>query len=813
MFRFVIAISTAAVLAIATTAPAQTPHFSLWVTEVNGQPCPSCPTQNLPETEVAPGDQLRIDAYLESRDDVPERGICSGAPPTFGQACTIAAEGACMGTHCYDTGQPCSSNTDCPSSSCVNSECLPWPRVSGYQWTIDSTTFTSGDSGRLSLARIPCDPLNCFYFDCICNRFSSFFPPGWENLCESDGFCYKKASAFIEKPNPNYIFWGLQTVESVNTVADDYEIAAVLVSHAGGVADPGLGIRRYVGSLLLDISPDATGRFILTLIDDPARTAVFQNLYDPELIPMLPHTLAPVTINLAAAPPRTPHFSLWVTEVNGQPCPSCPTQNLPETEVAPGDQLRIDAFLESWDDVPELGVCSGAPPTFGQVCTVGIDTTCTGYHCANSGLPCVSNAECGAALCVESRCVPWPQVTAYFWTIDSTDFTSGDSGRLMLARIPCNQFDCEFNRECNCTHFSPVPVPQSEIPCRPNGFCYDKTSVFIERERPDYLFFGRQSVDNVTIRRPEYLLAAMLWRPEFGVADPGSGERRYVGTLWLEVSADAVGTFVLNIVDDPARTAVFQNLYDPELIPMHHPTMAPVRINLSDPCPGVDCDDADPCTTDALDLDSCDCSNPPVDCPPGQVCDPMTGGCETAAACTTIVSSDPPNCEIDARQPHALFDAATVFGFTSLELTFDPACDATALTPASFAISTTPGPVSPPAIQSVTAAGNVATLHFSGPIPVKNWTCITHVDSGDSTCFGYLPGDVNRSRAATAADITALLDSLNNVPGRLRPLFATDINRSGAATAADIIRLIDLLNGAHAFDPWLHATLPPCPTQ
>lgn len=822
MFRFAIAISTAAFLAIATAAPAQTPHFSLWVTEVNGQPCSSCPTQNLPESEVAPGDQLRIDAFLESWDDVPENGMCSGLFNILALMCTGGQIGACTGKTCTHTGLPCAADTDCSPYWCEDARCLPWPQISSYQWTIDSTTFTSGNSGRLSLARIPCDHADCpppppGFEGCPCVPFwwSQVSTEVRPDVCESDGYCYKETSALIEKTHPDFIFFGRQTLEAVYTGRPDLEFGAALFDLGpgyflgNGVADPGHGLRRYIGTLLLDVSTDASGTFTVAMLDDDART--FAN--DSRGNALLPHTTAPVTINLAAAPPRTPHFSLWVTEVNGRPCPSCPTQNLPETEVARGDRLRVDAYLESWDDVPERGVCSGAAPTFGQPCTVGIDTTCVGYHCANSGLPCVSNAECGAALCVESRCVPWPQVTAYFWTIDSTDFTSGDSGRLMLARIPCNQLDCEYDGECNCTHFSPVPVPQSEIPCRPNGFCYDKTSVFIERERPDYLFLGRRSVENVTIRPPEYLLAAMLWRPEFGVADPGAGERRYVGTLWLDVSADAVGTFVLNIVDYPARTAVFQNLYDPELIPMPHPTMAPVRISLSDPCPGVDCDDHNPCTTDALDLETCNCANMPVDCPPGQVCDPMTGGCETAAACTTIVSSDPPHCEIDARQPHALNDADAVFGLTSLELTFNVACDATTMTPASFAVSTTPGPVSPPAIQSVTAAGNVATLSFDGPIPVENWTCVTHVDSGDSTCFGYLPGDVNRSRAATAADIMALLNSLNNVPGFVRPLFATDINRSGAATAADILRLVDLLNGAHAFDPWLHATLPPCPMQ
>ncbi len=227
------------------------------------------------------------------------------------------------------------------------------------------------------------------------------------------------------------------------------------------------------------------------------------------------------------------------------------------------------------------------------------------------------------------------------------------------------------------------------------------------------------------------------------------------------------------------------------------------------PCVPPDCNDNNVCTTDVCVAGVC--QHTPIQCPPGEVCHPVNG-CGPAAQCTGIASMVPPNCEIDARQPHDLNDQGLVFGESSFQLTFNAGCDAGTLTPGSFTVSAVPGPAPAPTIQSVVGAGNVATVTFSGPIPPQNWTCVTHTASGNQKCFGYLPGDVNASRGSTAADINALINSLNNVPGFVRPLFATDANRSGGANASDILRVIDLLNGAQAFDPWLNRSLPVCPS-
>ncbi len=192
----------------------------------------------------------------------------------------------------------------------------------------------------------------------------------------------------------------------------------------------------------------------------------------------------------------------------------------------------------------------------------------------------------------------------------------------------------------------------------------------------------------------------------------------------------------------------------------------------------------------------------------------VDGGLTTcAAACVApaLLASVPVSGAVDARQPHTINNAATVFGWDSIEVTLD--CSPLAgVGSADFVVSEVGGDGSAPTITSVSPlASNTFTLQLSGPIEPGAWTIIEHTASGDQICLGFMPGDVNGDGTANAADITQLVDSLNNVPGRVRPDFATDLNRSNVTNASDITRLIDLLNGADAFTPWFNVSLPTKP--
>ncbi|HNQ23023.1 MAG TPA: S8 family serine peptidase [Phycisphaerae bacterium] len=175
-----------------------------------------------------------------------------------------------------------------------------------------------------------------------------------------------------------------------------------------------------------------------------------------------------------------------------------------------------------------------------------------------------------------------------------------------------------------------------------------------------------------------------------------------------------------------------------------------------------------------------------------------------------VTGSNPPSGWVDARQP---FDRVTLEpqGLTSVQLTFN--LNAESLTPAHFSVTEacSAGECDhvAPTLASVVGAGTTAALTFDRPIDPKAWTVVTHVGSGTSVSLGFLPGDVDASRTATAADIVALVNYVNAAfAGGTPPVQSSDIDRSGNVTASDIITVINLLNGAAPFEAYFGKSLP-----
>lgn len=179
-------------------------------------------------------------------------------------------------------------------------------------------------------------------------------------------------------------------------------------------------------------------------------------------------------------------FSLMVTEVNGVPCPSCPTANLPETEVRPGDAITIEAFLSGWN-----------PDAHGN-----------------------------------------PMVGAFQWTINSSGYQSGDGGFLAAAGPSCGvHADCHGGfsaSECSC----------AESQCL-GGQCDAHSIAFLDFTRSDYLFAQYEHLPVVRVLEP-FAWGGAILVPDGGVPDPGS--RAYVGTLILKASLDARGRFVVSML-------------------------------------------------------------------------------------------------------------------------------------------------------------------------------------------------------------------------------------------------------------------------
>ncbi len=174
----------------------------------------------------------------------------------------------------------------------------------------------------------------------------------------------------------------------------------------------------------------------------------------------------------------------------------------------------------------------------------------------------------------------------------------------------------------------------------------------------------------------------------------------------------------------------------------------------------------------------------------------------------SIVASDPPDGSIDARQPFRPDGTGSAMGWRDILLSVDGETCCGEITLEDFEISQEGGVLSPPTpvfFDPVTSS--TGRIFLSRPIEPGAWTTITLRGSMTSVRLGFLPGDVNADRVVGAADILALIDSLQGL-GTPPPTFQTDVNRSHASEPSDILRLIDLLNGADAFPTYLGATLP-----
>jgi hypothetical protein len=179
----------------------------------------------------------------------------------------------------------------------------------------------------------------------------------------------------------------------------------------------------------------------------------------------------------------------------------------------------------------------------------------------------------------------------------------------------------------------------------------------------------------------------------------------------------------------------------------------------------------------------------------------------TTVAPPSVVSSHPPNCAIDARQPSEP-NGSVPDGWDSIAITFSG--DTSAILPGDFDAYVFEGDPSPPTITDVELDGTTVTLRLSRRIPMQKWTCIRYVPTGRELCLNHLPANVSADNTSGPVDILWLIDCLNGF--RTCELWQCDANRTGLCDPADILRVIDLLNGAALYDPWLHASIAACPS-
>ena len=186
----------------------------------------------------------------------------------------------------------------------------------------------------------------------------------------------------------------------------------------------------------------------------------------------------------------------------------------------------------------------------------------------------------------------------------------------------------------------------------------------------------------------------------------------------------------------------------------------------------------------------------------------------TVDNCTgnAIVSSNPANCSVDARRPHAPNVPGTPQGHNSIALTFAAGCNVVGAAPGDFTVACNPAGAPCPTVSLANTVDQTVTLTLSTVIPAGKWTCVTHTASGDQACIGSLPGDVDGNRTTVPADILKLIDNLNGIAVPPLTLDHCDLDRSAVCAPADIISIIDMLNGTNAYIVWNGQSLPVCPS-
>jgi len=555
---------------------------------------------------------------------------------------------------------------------------------------------------------------------------------------------------------------------------------------------------------------------------------------------------------------QVPLVKLWVTEVyqvneDGTYTPkclgNCPTQDLLPGIADRGDLINIEVEVEGWDADTNAGVCART----GAACSVSAQN-CADFFCTGGGGPCnPANPGClGGQTCARVACNKSPILGSYQWTADCSTYSDGATQGVAPAVLGCDtDADCAcgytsvpgtFN---DCADFRGLlPCTCDSAACQEDNTCDSNAVAYVDESQQTnslFVYAGHSSVTAISTTSCNVEVASASLEDSGGVpeelyrcsagarppcnvtADCPSGTCElvrtspyYLGTLLLQATNDACGLYTIDLDHDPLKTF----FSEASGAPLPNPIIEALTVDFG---PAFPCDDGDPCTINDMFCAGV-CKGEPL-CPEGVPCvdGVCGGGCgfadlEAAYWSDGLALADDPfdrpgNCAIDARRPFDPNNPGVAEGWDRLILRFscDPADLAAGLVPSDFPRSTVPFSLAP-FLTGISTSGMDMTLQLSRPISPGFYTCISHPDSANQWCAGFLPANANQDAVSNASDINALINSINLVPGFVLPEYATDIDRGLVTNPSDILRLIDLLNGAGAFDPWLGVSLQDCPS-
>lgn len=222
------------------------------------------------------------------------------------QAATFSLKAVRVNPFCVggaDGGSLCSKDDDCDSLSCGGAitptntvfvlpgdviECevfaSDWSpngeKLLGWQVAVDTTGFTSGNAGQVSIL----DTLRPCLADADCDDLFVF--------CNTTGFCatppINPDGVVVDKKRSDYIFAGFPDFGAINTGIVKWG-AALLNAGPEYVAPP-----KYAGTLRLRASLDGLGVFTIPLLPAPA-----SDMADSHNAPILPRVLEPLFVTVA----------------------------------------------------------------------------------------------------------------------------------------------------------------------------------------------------------------------------------------------------------------------------------------------------------------------------------------------------------------------------------------------------------------------------------------------------------------------------------------------------------------------------------
>ncbi len=332
----------------------------------------------------------------------------------------------------------------------------------------------------------------------------------------------------------------------------------------------------------------------------------------------------------------------------------------------------------------------------------------------------------------------------------SAGFRSGGNGTM----LPCGWDAPLYPIACSDSESCPIDYPScAAAACQQCvGSNHEPQQCAFARPDPPHVFCEPFPCNDVQMCTLDYRYRVMT--DESGLPVPGIPF--YIGTLIVEASANACGTFTIGFVPDQS----FIEGWDAGGFVRVYPSLQAMSVQVSS-------------------------------------CVPYPIACQ------------PEHCNIDARIAYDPNNPTIRYTTNTLVMQFSESTEG--MTRDDFQVIVY-GTGALPSISEVMTEGDLITIVLNQRIRPRNWTCIRHKLSDRQCCMGSMPGDVDWSGVLEFADVFELLSNLEvDVQPPLR-IEQCDTDRSGVCAPGDLPMLIDLVNDGLFCDPG-PCTLPECPPQ